>query len=185
MQRAKLREQPEQTMQRFLSGLSFNVKRIVRHHQYGDIQDLLHQAREAELQLAEDAKFTRRPSYSRGSYTPRVTPSAVAPTPASVSRDSTPATSKFSSAAPTPKPAPNPSVSVGSSNSTARTRDMNCHTCGGKDHFKRDCPNRKVMLINEETGEYESGDEVETEPDFVEEEDGACYADAVRLPSIV
>ena len=66
MQRAKVREEPEQTMQRFLSGLSFNIKRIVCHHQYGNVQDLLYQAREAELQLAEDAKYAPRSSYGRG-----------------------------------------------------------------------------------------------------------------------
>jgi hypothetical protein len=38
MQRAKVREEPEQTMQRFLSGLNFNIKRIVRHYQYADIE---------------------------------------------------------------------------------------------------------------------------------------------------
>ncbi|KAK1604493.1 hypothetical protein QYE76_028166 [Lolium multiflorum] len=48
----------------------------------------------------------------------------------------------------------------GSSISTARNRDMNCHTCGGKGHFKRDCPNRKVMIINEDN-EYETGDDVD------------------------
>ncbi|KAK1695020.1 hypothetical protein QYE76_011717 [Lolium multiflorum] len=37
---------------------------------------------------------------------------------------------------------------------------MNCHTCGGKGHFKRDCPNRKVMFINEDN-EYETGDDVD------------------------
>ena len=63
---------------------------------------------------------------------------------------------------------------------------MNCHTCGGKGHFKRDCPNKKAMLVNEETGEYESGDEVNPESDFVEDDDsGVVYADVVRLPSIV
>src|SRR3954464_6260520 len=51
MQRARVREDPEQTMQRFLEGLSYNLKRIVRHYQYRDIEDLLHQAREAELQV--------------------------------------------------------------------------------------------------------------------------------------
>ena len=40
---------------------------------------------------------------------------------------------------------------AGSTNSTARKRDMSCHTCGGRGHFKRDCPNKKVMLINEDT----------------------------------
>ncbi|KAK1608095.1 hypothetical protein QYE76_031768 [Lolium multiflorum] len=37
---------------------------------------------------------------------------------------------------------------------------MRCHTCGGKGHFKRDCPNRKVMFINEDN-EYETGDDVD------------------------
>ncbi|KAK1609730.1 hypothetical protein QYE76_033403 [Lolium multiflorum] len=37
---------------------------------------------------------------------------------------------------------------------------MLCHTCGGKGHFKRDCPNRKVMFINEDN-EYEIGDDVD------------------------
>jgi hypothetical protein len=44
-----MREQPEQTMQRFIAGLNYNIKRIVRHHQYFDMTNLLHQAREAEL----------------------------------------------------------------------------------------------------------------------------------------
>ncbi|KAK1649899.1 hypothetical protein QYE76_067704 [Lolium multiflorum] len=37
---------------------------------------------------------------------------------------------------------------------------MNCHTCGGKGHFKRNYPNRKVMIINEDN-EYETGDDVD------------------------
>ncbi|KAK1651451.1 hypothetical protein QYE76_069256 [Lolium multiflorum] len=45
---------------------------------------------------------------------------------------------------------------------------MNCHTCGGKGHFKRDCPNRKVMIINEDN-EYETGDDVD--PNAPEDDD--------------
>ncbi|KAK1677447.1 hypothetical protein QYE76_038295 [Lolium multiflorum] len=47
-------------------------------------------------------------------------------------------------------------------------RDMVCHTCGGKGHFKRDCPNRKVMVINEDN-EYETGDDVD--PNAPEDDD--------------
>jgi hypothetical protein len=46
-------EQPEQTMQCFLAGLNYIIKHIVQHHQYFDMTDLLHQAREAELQLVD------------------------------------------------------------------------------------------------------------------------------------
>ena len=142
MQHAKVREEPEQTMHRFLLGLSFNIKRIVRHHQYGDVQDLLHQAREAELQLAEDAKFAPHSSYGRGSFTQRTTPSAVPSSSGPNFRGATP--SKSVSVATPVKPAPQPAASgTGSSSSIARTRDMNCNTCGGKGHFKRDCSNKK------------------------------------------
>ncbi|KAK1610779.1 hypothetical protein QYE76_034452 [Lolium multiflorum] len=56
----------------------------------------------------------------------------------------------------------------GSSMSTARNRDMLCNTCGGKGHFKRDCPNRKVMIINEDN-EYETGDD--GDPNAPEDDD--------------
>ncbi|KAK1686016.1 hypothetical protein QYE76_046864 [Lolium multiflorum] len=49
---------------------------------------------------------------------------------------------------------------------------MLCHTCGGKGHFKRDCPNRKVMIINEDN-EYETGDDVDPNaPDDDDDTDG-------------
>src|ERR1043165_1173687 len=52
-----------------------------------------------------------------------------------------------------------PATSAGSNMSTARNREMTCHSCGNPGYFKRDWPNRKVMFINEETGEYETGDD--------------------------
>ena len=143
-----------------MSGLNFNVKKIVRHYQYADIENFLHQAREAELQVADDAKYLSRSSFGQGSFSSRATPSDVQ---SSVAPSSCGATSRKSiSAAPSTKPTVPPTTSAtGSSSSTARTRDMSCHTCGGKGHLERDCPNKKVMLVNEETGEYESGDEVD------------------------
>ncbi|KAK1660224.1 hypothetical protein QYE76_048383 [Lolium multiflorum] len=52
---------------------------------------------------------------------------------------------------------------------------MLCHTCGGKGHFKRDCPNRKVMIINEDN-EYETGDDVDPnapdDDDYDTDDDG-------------
>ncbi|KAK1632244.1 hypothetical protein QYE76_006559 [Lolium multiflorum] len=52
---------------------------------------------------------------------------------------------------------------------------MLCHTCGGKGHFKRDCPNRKVMVINEDN-EYETGDDVD--PNAPEDDDYSDGEDA-------
>jgi hypothetical protein len=52
--------------------------------------------------------------------------------------------------------------------SMARNRDMTCHTCGGKGHFKRYYPNRKVMIIND-NDEYETGDDAD--PNAPEDDD--------------
>ena len=60
LQRARVRESIEMTMQRFLHGLKQNIKGIVRHCQYTNMNELLHHAREAEAQLAEEAQAKSR-----------------------------------------------------------------------------------------------------------------------------
>ncbi|KAK1648810.1 hypothetical protein QYE76_066615 [Lolium multiflorum] len=54
MQRGRVRESLEMTMQRFLNGLKYDVKGIARHYTYTNMNQLLHHAREAESQLADD-----------------------------------------------------------------------------------------------------------------------------------
>ncbi|KAK1601972.1 hypothetical protein QYE76_027077 [Lolium multiflorum] len=164
MQRARVRESLEMTMQRFLNGLKFNIKGIVRHHKYATMNELLHHAREAESQLAEEAQQRGRAT-GAGRYTPRPPPSTAPSTrPTDVPSSSSKPVSNVSH---TKKPVPAAS-GTGSSMSTARNRDMLCHTCGGKGHFKKDCPNRKVMIINEDN-EYETGDDAD--PDGPEDDD--------------
>ncbi|KAK1648945.1 hypothetical protein QYE76_066750 [Lolium multiflorum] len=100
-----------------------------------------------------------------GRYTPRPPPSTAPSTrPTDVPSSSSKPVSNVSH---TKKPVPAAS-GTGSSMSTARNRDMLCHTCGGKGHFKKDCPNRKVMIINEDN-EYETGDDAD--PDAPEDDD--------------
>ena len=84
------------------------------------------------------------------------------------------------------KNSPPPAASTnGSTMSIARNKDMSCHTCGGKGHFKRDCPNKKVMIINEDT-EYETGDDADpNDDDACDDDDGPLDAYATHYPSIV
>ncbi|KAK1680245.1 hypothetical protein QYE76_041093 [Lolium multiflorum] len=70
MQRGRVRESLEMTMQRFLNGLKYDVKGIVRHYSYTNMNQLLHHAREAESQLAEEAKVKGRAT-GAGRFTPR------------------------------------------------------------------------------------------------------------------
>ncbi|KAK1680976.1 hypothetical protein QYE76_041824 [Lolium multiflorum] len=165
MQRARVRESLEMTLQRFLNGLKFNIKGIVRHHSYTTMNELLHHAREAESQLAEEVQ--QRGRATAGRFTPRAPP-PTAPAPSTRSGPySTPPSKPVSNVSNTKKSESAASTS-GSSMSTARNRDMVCHTCGGKGHFKKDCPNRKVMIINEDN-EYETGDDAD--PDAPEDDD--------------
>jgi hypothetical protein len=138
------------------------------------------------LQLVDDAKFAPRSSTNRGHFTPWTTPS-VEPTHNTTAGFCGNSSSKSDLMVSNAKKSSQPAASVaGSSNSTPRNRDMNCHTCGGRGHFKKDCPNRKVMLINEETAKYETRDDADPESDcWQEDENGSLDAYATHLPTIV
>ena len=182
LQRARVREEPEQTMQRFLSGLQYKIRSVVRHYNYHDMNELLHHAREAESQLLEESKFAAR-NTSRNRFSAPSTSTPSAQNSAMRGTSSSKAETSVSNTKRTPQPA---ASSHNSTSSTARNRDMNCHTSGGKGHFKRDCPNKKVMLINEDN-EYETGDDADPndDDDACDDDDGPLDAYATHYPTIV
>jgi hypothetical protein len=130
MQRVKVHEPAEQTMQRFLFGLTYLIHRIVCHHPYNDMAHLLHQVREAEASVVEEAK-TPHPTATRSCFSSWAS-SAGQPTVGT--RDSTSVEGKKAptaakSGAPAAKSVAQPTTSgFGSTTSTARNRDMACHT---------------------------------------------------------
>jgi hypothetical protein len=154
MQRAKVREPAEQTMQLFLFGLTYQIHSIFRHHPYNDMAHWLHQACEAAASVAEEAKSSR-PTATRSRFSSWAS-SAGQPTvgtrdSSSVGGSKAPTGAK--SGAPAAKSVAQPTMSgSGSTTSNAQNRDMACHTCGGKGHFKRDCPNELGYLTKRPMG---------------------------------
>lgn len=189
IQRARVREAEEQTMQRFLSGLNYQIKRIVKHYPYTNIIELLHQAREAETQLAEDAKFNARTTAVKSRFISKAAETRM-PSSGTNSGFRGTSSSKTESSISNSRKSEQPAASAASAaRSTPSNKDIFCHKCKRPGHMKRECPNNKAMLINEETGEYETEDEEEPNHEFlgdeVDDPDGPLYAEATHLPSIV
>ncbi|KAK1650348.1 hypothetical protein QYE76_068153 [Lolium multiflorum] len=155
MQRGRVRESLEMTMQRFLNGLKYDVKGIVRHYTYTDMNQLLHHAKKLNHSWLKKQRL--KDVLRKWAFTP-ARPLRRRPAVSSVPYSTPP--SKPVSNVSNAKKSESAASTSGSSVSTTRNRDMLCHTCGGKGHFKRDCPNRKVMFINEDN-EYETGDDVD------------------------
>ena len=161
---ADVHENEEQTMARFLAGMNHAVKRIVNHHPYNDMIELLHQAREAERQVIDDARFAAR---SRSSTSPGQTYNNSQPnkstSAASNSAMHNSASKKLES---TPSPVRRPMAPAASATSsmgsTGRSRDIICHKCKGVGHFQRDCPNVRTLLITEDGGYVSTSDDDES-----------------------
>jgi hypothetical protein len=63
------------------------------------------------------------------------------------------------------KPAASTSTSVGS---IAKSSGIQCFKCGGHGHVIKECPNNRVILVNDD-GEYTSASEEEAEAGNVED----------------
>jgi hypothetical protein len=131
-------EDPEATMSRFFNGLNVEVQDHVEMVVYYNIEDLVHQAGHAEQQLKRRQVAAPANSWHR-SHTEAAGPS-VKTTP------STRSNSVSHSEAP----------KSGVSQSTA---NIECFTCGGRGHMKRDCPNRKRVMLTHDGYVSASDDE--------------------------
>ena len=153
MMRANIIESEEQTMARFLNGLNYPIKKITELLQYSNLVELVHQATKAERQVLADISYNKTKTFfasKASSSSPQVAPtnSKVPPKPPSAANK--PPNASF-------KVPPPPSASAQASSSK-----ITCFKCGGKGHKSFECPNTKVMVMNED-GEYESMSEGEYE----------------------
>ncbi|XP_073355047.1 uncharacterized protein [Aegilops tauschii subsp. strangulata] len=193
MIRANIHEDEEQSMARFLYGLDPNVKQVVDLQPYRNVVELVHLASKAERQLQVDSKqnrttsFTARATSSGSKFVPQfnvgrgiMTSSGGGNQPharAATSRyDASNSKEKSKFAAP----------SLSSIGSTGKTSEIECFTCKGRGHMKKDCPNKRTMLITE-NGEYESCSEPEEETEDGDGSDGdeQTYCDYEQGASLV
>jgi hypothetical protein len=126
-------------MSRFFNGLNVEVQDRVEMVVYYNIEDLVHQAERAEQQLKRRQAAAPANSWHR-SHTEAVGPSVKM----------TPSTCSHSEA---------PKSGVSKTISTQSTANIECFTCGGRGHMKRDCPNRKRVMLTHDG--YVSASDVE------------------------
>lgn len=148
MIRANIHEDEEQSMSRFLYGLNPNVKRVVDLQPYSNVVELVHLASKAERQLQEDSRqnkntsFSARATSSGSKFVPQfnvgkgIMASSVGGSRSNVR--AAPSGSETSAQKERSKPAASATSSMGS---TGKSSDIECFTCKGRGHMKKDCPN--------------------------------------------
>ncbi|KAL4296689.1 hypothetical protein GQ457_12G014090 [Hibiscus cannabinus] len=142
--RAKIVEDREATMARFLAGFYTEIANVVELQHYVELDDMVHMAIKIEKQQ-------RRKSSNRAPQAPL----------------------QFRETAESSKPkAPVADVGRGKQQVlTERSRDILCFKCLGRGHIASQCPNRRTMLLLE-TGEIESESEEEEPNPPKEDVDG-------------
>ena len=131
LKRADVNELEEQTIARFLNGLSPSINKIVDFQPYKNLVKLLHQATKAERHVQADQR-------TRAYYASKHEADKSAPSVPTQVRNSSMATKNSSST----KTLPNMETPASSSKVT-------CFKCGGKGHMSYECINTKVMLTDE------------------------------------
>jgi hypothetical protein len=142
-------EPEEQIIERFFGALRPEISDMVQLQPYWNFNDVCRLSLKVEKQLKAKSKGA---------------PSRLGPIKADVV--STPV---VSSPGNKPVPAKTEVSSVPGSSSTASSRLTRCFKCQGLGHFARDCPNKHLVTLTEETVPEYDTDEDEREPEPVTE----------------
>ena len=147
MARANIEEDREATMARFLVVLNWEIQNVVELQHYVEFEDMMHMAIKIENQVKR-----------RGSSNTR-----FAPSPSS----STWKSNQWGKEEKPPNAKPKTKLKQeGTSQGyqgkpdsfTTRNRDIMCFKCQGKSHMASQCPNKKVMVM-QDNGEIETNNE--------------------------
>jgi len=167
--RANIKEEIEDTMTHFLSGLNPNIRDVVELQEYVELDDLLHKAVRVEQQLKRKIAAIRNSSNNfNQNWTNKFK-----------KEEGNLSSSHGKLAMPNAKTKHN---SVSTSNTS--TRNIKCFKCLGRGHIASDCPTRRTMIIKAD-GEITS--ESETSEEEVEEEleEAAMQGDMLMLKRLL
>ncbi|XP_073363260.1 uncharacterized protein [Aegilops tauschii subsp. strangulata] len=165
---ARIHEDEESKMARFLHGLNNEISDFVEMFPYNTLQDILEQAKRTERKVQQSGHG--RISHNR-TTTPlqRLQPSA-SHGGSQFQHTSHPTATRRTAASSASSPAPRnvdkraPSAAGSTSNPTAvpssQSRDIECWKCKGHGHISSECRNKRVLFVNEQ-GEWESESEHE------------------------
>ena len=147
MVRANIEEDREDTMARFLAGLNREIQNVVELQHYVELEDMVHMAIKIENQVKR-----------RGSSN-----TCVAPNPSSSIWKSNQWRKDEKQPNAKPKTEQKQEMAIqgnqGKSDSfTTQNRDIKCFKCQSKGHITSQCPNKRVMVM-QDNGEIETDNE--------------------------
>ncbi|XP_073300502.1 uncharacterized protein [Primulina huaijiensis] len=146
MIRANIEEDNEATMARFLCGLNREIQDQVELRHYLDLDEMVQMAIKVEQQLKRRGVGRTNPTGgSSSSWRSNV-----------VKREENKVVTKPKFE--TKQEAPKQGVQGKSETPSNRSRDVKCFRCQGLGHISSECPNKRVMILND-YGEYESQSE--------------------------
>ena len=134
MIRADVEEDREATMARFLLGLNREIQDRVEIQHYVELDDMVHMAIKVEQQLKRGGGSRAAHNTSATSWKPSYTKQM----------------DKSQTSKSEPKSANTSHVPQGKTDTTtSRNRDIKCFKCQGRGHIASQCPNRQVMVLQD------------------------------------
>ena len=160
--KANISVAPSTLRTKILSGLDTNIRDQLEILPIKDLNTLTHTAMQIHAQLSRRKSYTyssgqqRYSSNSSGLPYTNVRPSASTTVASGQAAKAKPATTTVTALRQNPpRQAPVP---------TDRARDIECYKCGGRGHYKKDCPNARKVLFSTAAAGFESCDEEEALP---------------------
>ena len=164
MIQAKLEEDPEVTMARFINGLNNDIRDVVELQEFVEMEDLLHKAIQVEEQLKRKGASRRMASSSTYGWKDKAKREGYKSSPYSAKGETSSAMSTKATKEADPKP------SKGNEAVPKRTRDITCFKCQGKGHYAYECPTKRTVVIRDDGG-YSSESDANEESEGEEDED--------------